>query len=202
MVRKFVEPEKLKGKASIVPATVSKSDPYHQLYDMSLTVSESDRINKPYLVAVASAMYASCITRGDCAFYTSFLSQFSKLPFPAAWDALEQLLLSMYATRKHALTYDGKEIKIPDSPTCSPPLNPSVIKKMFGLIVYSDASWKLNCTYAGFFILFCNGAIDCLGIYQAKGDAQQHRRRSCCRLQRYAPRGLRAPPPRRVLPSA
>ena len=160
MVRKFVEPEKLKGKASIVPATVSKSDPYHQLYDMSLTVSESDRIDKPYLAAVASAMYASCITRGDCAFYTSFLSQFSKLPFPAAWDALEQLLLSMYATRKHALTYGGKEIKIPDSPTCSPPLNPSVIKKMYGLIVYSDASWKLNCTYAGFFILFCNGAID------------------------------------------
>ena len=31
---------------------------------------------------------------------------------------------------------------------------------MYGLIVYSDASWKLNCTYAGFFILFCNGAID------------------------------------------
>ena len=160
MVRKFVEPEKLKAKASIVPATVSKSDPYHKLYDMSLDVSESDRINKPYLAAVASAMYASCITRGDCAYYTSFLSQFSKLPFSAAWDALEQLLLSMYATRKHALTYGGKEIKIPDAPTCSPPLNPSVIKKMYGLIIYSDASWKLNCTYAGFFILFCNGAID------------------------------------------
>jgi hypothetical protein len=31
---------------------------------------------------------------------------------------------------------------------------------MYGLIIFSDASWKLNCTYAGFFILFCNGAID------------------------------------------
>jgi len=28
--------------------------------------------------------------------------------------------------------------------------------EMYGLIIFSDASWKLNCTYAGFFILFCN----------------------------------------------
>ena len=27
-------------------------------------------------------------------------------------------------------------------------------------MVYSDASWKVDNTYAGFFVLFCNGAID------------------------------------------
>ena len=66
--------------------------------------------------------------------------------------------MCLYATRKHPLTYGGKKIKIPDAPTCSPKLNPSVIEKMYGLIIYSDASWKVDCTYAGFFILFCNGA--------------------------------------------
>jgi len=70
------------------------------------------------------------------------------------------VLVSLYATRKQKLTYGGKVIRIPDAPTCSPPLNPSVIQKMFGLVIYSDASWKLGCTYAGFFILFCNAAID------------------------------------------
>ena len=160
MVPKFVDDVKLKTKKSALPATTAKPDPYHSLYDLSLKKTEADRIDKPYLAAIASAMYAACITRGDVAFYTSFLSQFSKLPFSEAWDALEQLLISLYASRKLSLTYGGKKIKIPDAPTCSPPLNPSVIEKVYGLMIYSDGSWKLGCTYAGFFILFCNAAID------------------------------------------
>ena len=159
-VPKFVDDLKTKVKKNMMPATATKPDSYHALYDLSLTVTESDRVDKPYLAAVASAMYAACMTRGDYAYYTSFLSQFSKLPFLKAWEALEQLLVSLYATRKQKLTYGGKVIKIPDAPTCSPPLNPSVIQKMFGLVIYSDASWKLGCTYAGFFILFCNAAVD------------------------------------------
>ena len=70
-------------------------------------------------------MYAACMTRGDVAYHTSFLSQFSKLPFQEAWEALVRLLVCLYATRKHALTFGGKEIKIPDAPTCKPKLNPS-----------------------------------------------------------------------------
>jgi len=159
-VPKFVDDLKSKVKKNMMPATATKPDSFHALYDLSLTVTASDRVNKPYLAAVASAMYAACMTRGDYAYYTSFLSQFSKLPFLKAWEALEQVLVSLYATRKQPLTYGGKEIKIPDAPTCSPPLNPAVLKQMFGLVVFSDASWKLGCTYAGFFILFCNGAID------------------------------------------
>ena len=159
-VPKFVDDLKAKVKKNMMPATATKPDPYHAVYDLSLTATEGDRVDKPYLAAVASAMYAACMTRGDYAYYTSFLSQFSKLPFLKAWEALEQVLVSLYATRKQKLTYGGTVIKIPDAPTCSPPLNPAVIQKMFGLAIYSDASWKLGCTYAGFFILFCNAAID------------------------------------------
>ena len=159
-VPKFVNDLKTKVKKNMMPATATKPDSYHALYDMSLTATEGDRVDKPYLAAVASAMYAACMTRGDYAYYTSFLSQFSKLPFLKAWEALEQVLVSLYATRKQKLTYGGKVIKIPDAPTCTPPLNPSVIEQMFGLVIFSDASWKLGCTYAGFFILFCNAAVD------------------------------------------
>jgi hypothetical protein len=161
-VPKFVDDvkSKLMLKTHASPAVASRPDPYHNLYDLSLNKTEVDRVDEPYLAAVASAMYAACMTRGDVAYHTAFLSQFSKLPFQEAWDALVRLLVCLYATRKHALTYGGKEIKIPDAPTCKPKLNPSTIEQMYGLIIFSDASWKLNCTYAGFFILFCNGAVD------------------------------------------
>ena len=53
-----------------------------------------------------------------------------------------------------------KVIKIPEALTAKPPLNPSTIRPLGGLMVYSDASWKVDNTYAGFFVLFCNGAID------------------------------------------
>ena len=78
---KFVDDLKAKAKKNMMPATATKPDPYHALYDLSLTATEGDRVDKPYLAAVASAMYAACMTRGDYAYYTSFLSQFSKLPF-------------------------------------------------------------------------------------------------------------------------
>ena len=161
-VPKFVDDikSKMAPKTHASPAVAARPDPYHKLFDISLDKTEDDRIEEPYLAAVSSAMYAACMTRGDIAYHTSFLSQFSKLPFQEAWEALVRLLVCLYATRKHALTFGGKEIKIPDAPTCKPRLNPSHIETMHGLIIFSDASWKLNCTYAGFFILFCNGAVD------------------------------------------
>ena len=43
---------------------------------------------------------------------------------------------------------------------CKPPLNPDVISALDGLMIWSDASWKVELNYAGFVIFFANAAID------------------------------------------
>jgi hypothetical protein len=41
-----------------------------------------------------------------------------------------------------------------------PPVNRKLYASLRGLTIYSDASWKTGCTYAGFVILRDNAAID------------------------------------------
>ena len=114
----------------------------------------------PFLSAVASCLFATCMVRVDCAFYIAFLSRFSSRPTVDAWNALVIVMCYLYSTRKFGITYGGKSITIPDAPSAKPRLNPSVITQMLGFFVYSDASWKNDYTYAGYFININNGAVD------------------------------------------
>jgi hypothetical protein len=105
-------------------------------------------------------LYAGCMTRVDVAFNLAFLSRFSNGPTPDSWDAVVEMLIYLWQTRALGLTYGGREFKIPDMPSCRPRIDPRVYEALGGLIVISDSSWKTGATYAGFFILFQNAAVD------------------------------------------
>ena len=62
-VPKFVDDvkSKLMLKTHASPAVASRPDPYHNLYDLSLNKTEVDRVDEPYLAAVASAMYTGAL---------------------------------------------------------------------------------------------------------------------------------------------
>ena len=49
---------------------------------------------------------------------------------------------------------------MPNAPSCRPALNPAVLNKLGGLLIFSDASWKTGCTYAGFVVLYAGSAVD------------------------------------------
>jgi hypothetical protein len=70
------------------------------------------------------------------------------------------VLIYLWVTRKHSLTYGGKVIMTPEVPSARPPINPKVVAALSGLFIFSDASWKVDSTYAGFLILYMNAAVD------------------------------------------
>ena len=159
MVRKFVPEETLNRTVTLPASRLGKTDPYHALLQDWLANPDAPVTTKPFLSALMSTMYATCLTLPSCAFHTSFLSRFSHRPTDACWDALVTVMTFMYQNRNlHVLTYGGP-IKIPDAP-CKPPLNPDVISALDGLMIWSDASWKVELNYAGFVIFFANAAID------------------------------------------
>ena len=143
--------------------TDPKRDPYLDLLAKYETLLPSEVIEVPYLSALASGMYASVYTRGDVAYHFAFLSRFSARPFQEAWDALLNLLSYLYRTRKRCvLKYTDGPVRLPYVPSARPPLNPSVIQKLGGLIIFSDSSWKTGATYAGAVVLYAGAAVDWL----------------------------------------
>ena len=66
----------------------------------------------------------------------------------------------MYHHRHVGVTY-RKNFPVPSIP-CTPawPDDPDIFLKNLGLHVWSDATWKVESTYAGFFIVMCGAAVD------------------------------------------
>ena len=58
---------------------VGKSDPYHDLV-AQYARNDYTPTKEPYLAAIASALYASCMTRPDIAYNVSLLCRFSSKP--------------------------------------------------------------------------------------------------------------------------
>lgn len=138
---------------------VGKSDPYHELV-AQYARNDYTPTKEPYLAAIASALYASCMTRPDIAYNVSLLCRFSSRPSPEAWRALVKVLQYLYKTRKRGITYGGP-LQLDDRLTrTKPPIDPTLHNKLMGLHIYSDASWKTESTYAGFIIMYNNAALD------------------------------------------
>ena len=154
------------GKKSVFRSLQSlvgrgQDDPLHKLADMYEQLQPSQILTDvPYLSAVASVLFAAVFTRLDVALVISFLSRFSMRPFAEAWEQLTLLMIYLYRTRKVGLKYKGRGVQLPACPSAKPPLNPKVFKQLLGLIVFSDASWKNNSSYAGFFVMLSGAAVD------------------------------------------
>ena len=155
---KFLSKDELR-RGSSLPALVKTKDGRTSTFtDLRRASTEEERVTDfNYLSALASALYACCMTRGDAQFHVSFLARFTAGPTKECVSAVKMLIAYLYQTRYLSLTY-GKEWTIPSCPSARPELNTP--KQMKGLVVYSDASWKTDCTYAGFFILMGGAAVD------------------------------------------
>ena len=100
------------------------------------------------------------MTRPDAAYAVAILCRFTSRPSAEAWLALIKLLGYLYKTRKHGITYGGVTRYDPRLSIVKPPVDRKIHASLRGLTIYSDASWKTGCTYAGFIILRDNAAID------------------------------------------
>ena len=66
----------------------------------------------------------------------------------------------MYHHRHLGVTY-RKNFPIPSFPSTPPwPEDPQIFIKNLGFHVWSDATWKVNQTYAGFYIVMCGATVD------------------------------------------
>ena len=165
MVPKFVKPETLAKKVELPAVATHKGherfDPYYELLAIHATVEPDDLTTEPYLSALASTMYAVVFTQGHLAYHVSFLSRFSSKPTKKAWDALVIVMTYMYQKRSHhKLKYVGGSVPLPSCPSCRPHLNYGLFQQLGGFIVFTDASWKNDCTYAGMIVMYRGSAVD------------------------------------------
>ena len=138
---------------------VAKSDPYHELV-AQYARNDYTPTKQPCLAAIASALYAACMTRPDIAYNVSLLCRFSSRPSPEAWHALVKVLQYLYKMRKRGITYGGP-LQLDDRlMRTKPPVDLKLHNKLMGLHIYSDVSWKTMSTYAGFVIMYNNAALD------------------------------------------
>jgi len=138
---------------------VAKSDPYHELV-AQYARNDYTPTKQPCLAAIASALYAACMTRPDIAYNVSLLCRFSSRPSPEAWHALVKVLQYLYKMRKRGITYGGP-LQLDDRlMRTKPPIDLKLHNKLMGLHIYSDVSWKTMSTYAGFVIMYNNAALD------------------------------------------
>ena len=162
MVPKFVPADSLRSSClPDMPSTLSSSgaDPFHALV-AQYEANDYTPTTEPYLSAIASALYATCMTRPDAAYAVAMLCRFTSRPSKEAWLALVKVLCYLYKTRKHGITYGGDARYDDRLSIVKPPVNRKLHASLRGLTIYSDASWKTGCTYAGFVILRDNAAID------------------------------------------
>ena len=109
MVPKFVPADSLRSSClPDMPSTLSSSgaDPFHALV-AQYEANDYTPTTEPYLSAIASALYATCMTRPDAAYAVAMLCRVTSRPSKEAWLALVKVLCYLYKTRKHGITYGG-----------------------------------------------------------------------------------------------
>ena len=119
----------------------------------------------PYMSLYASLLFTMCMTCPDIAFALAGLGRYIGDPSLAAWAALIQVLAYVVKHKSDGLTFGGP-ISAPSffNDAAEYRRSPSIWITAFvanlGLYVVSDASWKVNHTYAGFVVMFVNAAVD------------------------------------------
>ena len=104
----------------------------------SSTSEQRSMENKPYLQLIGSLLYLSTMTRPDLCYYMSVLCSFMHNPSLACYNAALDLLQFVANTKDNKLHFTGK-FDIPDG------INSKWhdhIRKNFGMLAYSDASWR------------------------------------------------------------
>ena len=142
-----------------------KSERTHTYSNIGVATSDADnalKAGKPYLSLVASILYIACMTRPDISFYIAQLCRYMSAPSLECYTRAEELLAYVYHTRYMGLIYGGTELRLPDAQSYTDKLKIDRLKfeANMGLHAYSDASWKVDDTYAGHVILANNAAID------------------------------------------
>ena len=151
------------GKSIVQASAPAHYDPKVPFGSTFALANDSEKLNmkeKPYLALLATIMYTVFYTFPSVAIHTAHLCRYMHSPNTSCWDALVHLFRYMYHHRHVGVTY-RKNFPVPSIP-CTPawPDDPDIFLKNLGLHVWSDATWKVESTYAGFFIVMCGAAVD------------------------------------------
>ena len=142
------------------PAIFNPKIPYGSNFELATDAEKPKMKEKPYLALLATLMYAVFYTFPSAAIQTAHLCKYMHNPSPICWDALVHLCRYMYHHRHLGITY-RRNFPLPTIiSTPQWPEDADVALRSLGLHVYSDATWKVQRTYAGFYIFLCGAAVD------------------------------------------
>ena len=151
------------GKAIVhaaAPAIYDPKIPFGSNFALATDAEKPGMKEKPFLSLLATIMYTVFYTFPSAAIHTAHLCRYMHSPNPVCWDALVYLFRYMYHHRHLGVTY-RKNFPIPSFPSTPVwPEDPQIFLKNLGFHVWSDATWKVNMTYAGFYIMMCGAAVD------------------------------------------
>ena len=153
MIPKFLSPQELITTEEL-PAYVLDKEARTNTYTNLALATDGHITTKPFLPALASCLYATCMTRPDAHFNIVYLSRLTAAPTDQAWDALCIVMRYLWHTRDLGITYGGSNIRLPPIPSAKPPLHLKSVASMHGFLIVSDASWKTESTYVGFFVMY------------------------------------------------
>ena len=125
-------------KLYTTPVQTSACDAFMKLRAAETDEERMAMSDKAYLSLMGSILWATIMTRPDCAYHASFLCQFMSDPTIECWHAAIALLSYLYATRKLGLLYRRKD-KITLS-LYSDSSYGSVTKPMYGFVVFANGT--------------------------------------------------------------
>ena len=109
--------EKMFAKYLVGDTTKKWNTPVDTTHDgikrfLAMTPAETEAehnemVDKDFAGLLGSLLYASCMTRPDISYYTSYLAQFMQRPTMAAWHAALSVAAYLNATATYGITFGG-----------------------------------------------------------------------------------------------
>jgi hypothetical protein len=128
-----------------------------ELKGATTEAQKTQMAGKDYLGLIGSLLYVVTMTRPDCMFHVSYLSQFMSNPTTACYEAALTVLSYLNKTRAMGLTYGGalKDFIV----EANPQIDLEQRKAEHGLLVWSDASWGSHKSHGGHAICLANSVV-------------------------------------------
>ena len=158
---KFIPDKKAASRSSAVSrVAIADRDSKQHYSKLGLAADDNERAlmkSRPFLAALATAMYISHWTLPHLAYHCSYLGQFMHDPSPAGYDAVLDLIIYSYHNRDiDIIIYTCDQYFMPRQ---IPESHRSNFEQSLGVHGYSDASWLLR-SVSGYITMMCNGPID------------------------------------------
>ena len=151
MFAKYLSASNTKAWTTPVDLTRDGIAKFYTIVPAESDAEKNQMQDKDFSGLLGSLLYASCMTRPDIAFYTTYLAQFMQSPSVAAWDAALSVASYLHSTKELGIAFGG------DHQTCCVP---DVPLDKARLVIFSDASFGRDIhPFVGGFVQWRQGPV-------------------------------------------